>query len=149
MAVRGNATLRGADGGRRWLLRGAAAGAGAMIATVLVVMAIVAALVSDAGTQWGDRQTLTGIVFTALWCVAAGIAGAVGAWQAAEGDAPDAASARLAGALGPVVLIVLITLAALGGEGPSPAVAVIEALVEAAGAVVGASALARRLEPGW
>ena len=112
-------------------------------------MAVVAVLVADAGSQWGDRQTSTAVLFTLLWSLSAGVAGAVGAWQAAEADAPDQASARLAGALGPIVLIVLISLASLGGDGPSVVVVAIEALVESAAAVVGAAALARQLEAGW
>jgi peptidoglycan/LPS O-acetylase OafA/YrhL len=149
MAVRPNVSVRGRDGGRRWLLRGAAAGAGAMIVAVVVVMAVVAVAVSDAGPQWADRQTLTAVLFTLLWSLAAGVAGAVGAWQAAEADAPDHAAARLAGALGPIVLIVLVSIASLGGDGPSAVVVAIEALVESAAAVVGAAALARQLEGGW
>ena len=149
MSVRPNVSVHRRDGGRRWLLRGAAAGAGAMILAVVVVMALVAVVASDPGPQWGDRQALTGVIFTLLWALAAGIAGAVGAWQAAEADAPDQAAARLAGALGPIALIVLVSLASLGGDGPSLVVTAIEALVEAAGAVVGAAALARQLEAGW
>lgn len=149
MAVRPNLSVHGRDGGRRWLLRGAGAGAAAMILAVVVIMAVVAVAIGDSGTQWGDRQTLTGVIFTLLWSLAAGVAGAVGAWQAAEADAPDHAAARLAGALGPIVLIVLISLAALGGDGPSVFVVAIEALVESAAAVVGAGALARQLEAGW
>jgi peptidoglycan/LPS O-acetylase OafA/YrhL len=149
MSVRPNVSVQGRDGGRRWLLRGGAAGAGAMILAVVLVMAVVAVLVSDSGSQWGDRQTVTGVLFTLLWSLAAGVAGAVGAWQAAEGDAPDQASARLAGALGPIVLIVIVSLASLGGDGPSVVVVAIEALVESAAAVVGAGALARQLEAGW
>jgi hypothetical protein len=149
MGALGNVSLRSTDAGRRWFLRGTAAGAAAMIAAVVFAMAIFGAVVGDAGPQWVDRQTLAGVVFTALWCVAAGAAGMAGAWQAAEGGAPDPAAARLAGALGPVVLIVLVSAAALGGDGPSPAVVAIEALLEAAAAIAGATALARRLEPGW
>ena len=51
--------------------------------------------------------------------------------------------------MGPIALIVLVSLASLGGDGPSLVVTAIEALVEAAGAVVGAAALARQLEAGW
>ena len=42
-----------------------------------------------------------------------------------------------------------MSLAALGGDGASPATVVVEGIVEAAAAVVGADALARRLEAGW
>ena len=133
----------------RWLVRGAGAGAGAMLVAVLLAVAIVAAVIGDAGAEWGDRQTLTAVVFTALWCLAAGVAAAIGAWQAAEGGAPDHASVRLAGALGPVVLIVLVSVAALGGDGASSLAVVVEGLVEVVAAIVGADALARRLESGW
>ena len=133
----------------RWLVRGAGAGAGAMLVAVLLAVAIVAAVIGDAGAEWGDRQTLTAVVFTALWCLAAGVAAAIGAWQAAEGGAPDHASVRLAGALGPVALIVLVSVAALGGDGASSLAVVVEGLVEVVAAIVGADALARRLESGW
>ena len=43
----------------------------------------------------------------------------------------------------------LVSVAALGGDGASPATIVVEAIVEVAAAVVGADALARRLEAGW
>jgi hypothetical protein len=138
-----------ATGDRRFLLRGAAAGAGAMVVAVVVALMFVLAFSGDPGPGWADRHTVTGMLLTALWCAAAAGAGAVGTWQAAEGGAPDHAAARLAGALGPAVLIVLVTISALGGDGASPAVVVIEGLVEVAAAVAGAAALARRLEPGW
>jgi len=133
----------------RWLARGAGAGAGAMIAAVLVAVAIATAVIGDAGTEWGDRRALAAVVFTALWCLAAGVAAAVGTWQAAEGGAHDRAAARLAGALGPVALIVLVSVVALGGDGASGATIAVEAVVEMAAAIVGAEALARRLETGW
>ena len=133
----------------RWLVRGVAAGAGAMIAAVLVAVAIATAVIGDAGTEWGDRRTLAAVVFTVLWCVAAGIAAAVGAWQAAEGGAPDRAGARVAGLLGPVLFIVVVSLSALGGGGASTATIAVEAIAEAGAAIVGASVLARGLETGW
>jgi hypothetical protein len=136
-------------GDRGFFLRGAACGAGAMLAAVVFALIFVVALAGDPGPHWADRHTVTGVLLTALWCAAAAGAGAVGAWQAAEGGAPDHASARLAGALGPVALIVVVTVSALGGEGASSAVVVVEGLVEVAAAVAGAAALARRLEPGW
>jgi hypothetical protein len=132
---------------RVFLVRGAAAGAGAMLVAVVVGLAFVVALSGDPGPGWADRGTATGVLTTALWCLAAAGAGAVGAWQAALGGAPDHAAARLAGALGPGLLIVVASVSAVGG---APAgVVVVEALVELAAAVAGASALARRLEPGW
>ncbi|HKE77936.1 MAG TPA: hypothetical protein VKB54_01470 [Solirubrobacteraceae bacterium] len=133
-----------ADG--RFLLRGITAGAATFIVTVLVAMAAVAVTTADAGTGWAERHTLTAVLFTGLWALAAACAGAIGAWQAAEGGAPDQAAARLAGALGPTVLIVLASLTALGGDGASPAAVVAEAVVEIAAAFAGAGALARRLE---
>jgi len=136
-------------GDRGFLVRGAAAGAGAMLVAVVLALMFVVAFSGDAGPGWADHHTLTGVLLTALWCAAAGGAGAVGAWQAAEGGAPDHAAARLAGALGPVALIVVVSVAALGGDGAPPGVVVIEGLVEVAAAVAGAAALARRLEPGW
>jgi hypothetical protein len=136
-------------GDRRFLVRGAAAGAAAMVVAVVLALMFVVALSGDPGPGWADRHTVTGVLLTALWCAAAGGAGAVGAWQAAEGGAPDHAAARLAGALGPAALIVVVSVAALGGDGAPPAVVAIEALVEVAAAVAGAAALARRLEPGW
>ena len=136
-------------GERRFLVRGAAAGAGAMLVVVVFALMFVLAFSGDPGPGWADRHTVTGVLLTALWCAAAGGAGAVGAWQAAEGGAPDNAAARLAGAIGPAALIVVVSVASLGGDGAPPAVVVIEALVEVAAAVAGAAALARRLEPGW
>jgi hypothetical protein len=134
---------------RRFLLRGVAAGAGAMLVAVIFGLMFVLAFSGDPGPGWADRHTVTGVLLTALWCAAAGGAGAVGAWQAAEGGAPDHAAARVAGAVGPAALIVVVSVASLGGDGAPPAVVVIEALVEVAAAVAGAAALARRLEPGW
>ena len=134
---------------RRFLLRGVAAGAGAMLVAVVLALMFVVALSGDPGPGWADRHTVTGVLLTALWCAAAGGAGAVGAWQAAEGGAPDHAAARVAGAVGPAALIVVVSVASLGGDGAPPAVVVIEALVEVAAAVAGAAALAWRLEPGW
>ena len=136
-------------GERRFLVRGVAAGAGAMLVAVVFALMFVLAFSGDPGPGWADRHTVTGVLLTALWCAAAGGAGAVGAWQAAEGGAPDNAAARLAGAIGPAALIVVVSVASLGGDGAPPAVVVIEALVEVAAAVAGAAALARRLEPGW
>jgi hypothetical protein len=136
-------------GERRFLVRGTAAGAGAMLVAVVLALMFVVALSGDPGTGWADRHTVTGVLLTALWCAAAAGAGAVGAWQAAEGGAPDHAAARLAGALGPGLLIVVVSVAALGGDGAGPVVVVIEALAELAAAVAGAAALAQRLEPGW
>jgi hypothetical protein len=136
-----------ATGDTRFLVRGAAAGAGAMVLAVVVALMFVLALSGDPGAGWADRHTVTVVLLTALWCVAAAGAGAVGAWQAAEGGAPDHAAARLAGALGPAALVVVVTISALGGD--SPGVVVVEGLVEVAAAVAGAAALARRLEPGW
>ena len=134
---------------RRFLVRGVAAGAGAMLVAVVLALMFVVALSGDPGPGWADRHTVTGVLLTALWCAAAGGAGAVGAWQAAEGGAPDHAAARVAGAVGPAALIVVVSVASLGGDGAPPAVVVIEALVEVAAAVAGAAALAWRLEPGW
>jgi hypothetical protein len=133
----------------RSLVRGVLAGAGAMIAAVVVAVAVVAIGAGAGGPGWADHAALTGVLLTAVWCVAAAGAAAVGAWQAAEGGAPRASAARLAGTLGPVLLIVLVSVAALGADRPSAAVIVIEAVVEVAAAVAGATALARRLEPGW
>jgi hypothetical protein len=132
---------------RAFLVRGAAAGAGAMLVAVVIGLAFVVALSGDPGPGWADRHALTGVLLTALWCLAAAGAGAVGAWQAAAGGAPDHAAARRAGALGPAVLIVLASLSTIGGA--PAAVVAIEALVELAAAVAGAAALARRLEPHW
>lgn len=133
----------------RWLVRGAAAGAGAMIAAVLVAVGFVAAVVGDAGPGWGDHAALTGVLLTVVWCLAAGVAGATGAWQAAEGGAPHAGAARLAGALGPSLLIALVSIAALGGDWPSAGVVAVEGVLEVAAAIAGAAVLARRLEPTW
>lgn len=149
MGAHGNLRRLGAASDRRWLARGIAAGSAAMVAAVVAALVFIAAVIGDAGQGWAERGTLTAILFTALWCVAAGAAGAVGAWQAAEGRAPHAGAARFAGALGPVVLIVLVSVAALGGDDVSGVAVVAEGIVEAAAAVVGAGALARRLETGW
>jgi hypothetical protein len=136
-------------GDRGFLVRGVAAGAGAMLVAVVLALMFVVAFSGDPGPGWADHHALTGVLLTALWCAAAGGAGAVGAWQAAEGGAPDHAAARLAGALGPAALIVVVSVASLGGHGTPPGVVLVEALVEVAAAVAGAAALARRLEPGW
>ena len=117
-----------------------------MLVAVVVLLTFVMALSGDPGPGWADRHTVTGVLLTALWCLAAAGAGAVGAWQAAEGGAPDHAAARLAGALGPGALVVLASVSTVGG---APAgVVVIEALVEVAAAVAGAALLAARLEAG-
>ena len=149
MGAHGNLPLLGEAGDRRWLARGIAAGAVAMIAAVLVAMFFITAFIGDAGQGWAERGTLTAVLFTALWAVNAAGAGAIGAWQAAESGAPHTAAARFAGAFGPVALIVLVTVASLGGDGASPATVLVEGIVEVAAAVAGADALARRLEAGW
>ena len=149
MGTHGHLPLLGEAGDRRGLVRGIGAGAGAMVLAVLVAMVFITAVIGDAGQGWTEQSTLTAVLFTALWSVAAGVAGATGAWQAAESGAPHAAAARFAGALGPVVLIVLVSVAALGGDGASGVAIVVEGIVEAAAAVLGADALARRLEAGW
>ena len=149
MGAHGNLPLLGEAGDRRWLLRGLGAGAGAMVLFVLVAMVFITAVIDDAGQGWAEQGTLTAVLFTALWSVAAATAGAIGAWQAAERGAPHSAAARFAGALGPVVLVVLVSAAALGGDGASSVAVVAEGVLEAAAAVAGADALARRLEAGW
>ena len=136
-------------GDRRFLVRGVAAGAGAMLVAVVLALMFVVALTGDPGPGWADHHTATGVLLTALWCAAAGGAGAVGAWQAAEGGAPDHAAARLAGALGPAALIIVVSVGALSGDGAPPGVVAIEALVEIVAAAPATAALARRLEPGW
>jgi hypothetical protein len=120
-----------------------------MILGVLGALFFVTAFIGDAGQGWADRGTLTAVLFTALWSVAAAAAGAIGAWQAAESGAPHTSAARFAGALGPVVLIVLVSAASLGGDGASGMAVVAEGVVEVAAAVAGADALARRLEAGF
>lgn len=149
MGAHGNMPLLGEAGDRRWLIRGIGAGAGAMIAAVLVALVFISAVIGDAGQGWAERGTLTAVLFTALWAVNAAGAGALGAWQAAEGGAPHTAAARFAGAFGPVALIVLVSAASLGGDGASVATIVVEGIAEAGAAVLGADALARRLEAGW
>ena len=149
MGAHGNLPLLGEAGDRRWLARGIATGAVAMIAAVLVAMFFVTAFIGDAGQGWAERGTLTAALFTALWAVNAAGAGAIGAWQAAESGAPHTAAARFAGAFGPVALIVLVSVASLGGDGASPLTVVVEGIVEVAAAVAGADALARRLAAGW
>jgi hypothetical protein len=149
VGAHGNLPLLGEAGDRRWLLRGIGAGAGAMVVGVLGAMVFVTAFIGDAGQGWAERGTLTAILFTALWAGTAAAAGAVGAWQAAESGAPHTAAARFAGAFAPVALVVLVSVAALGGDGASSVAVVVEGVVEAAAAVVGADALARRLEAGW
>jgi hypothetical protein len=137
-----------ARGDRGWLPRGALAGGVVMIVAVLPAVALVTAVVGDAGPGWAEQRTFTGVAFTALWALAAAGAGAIGAWQAAEGGAPSRAAARLAGALGPALLILVVSVASLGGDGASSAAIVAQAVVEIAAAVAGATALARRLESG-
>ena len=149
MGAHGNLPLLGEAGDRRWLARGIATGAVAMIAAVLVAMFFITAFIGDAGQGWAERGTLTAFLFTALWAMNAAGAGAIGAWQAAESGAPHTAAARLAGAFGPVALIGLVTVASLGGDGASPLTVLVEGIVEVAAAVAGADALARRREAGW
>ena len=149
MSAHGHSRLLGDAGDRRWLVRGIGAGAGTMIVGVLVALFFITAVIGDAGQGWAERGTLTAVLFSALGSVAAAAAGAIGAWQAAESGAPSTAAARFVGALGPVVLIVLVSVASLGGDGASAGAVVLEGVVEAAAAVAGADALARRLEAGW
>ena len=134
-------------GERSFLVRGVAAGAGAMLVGVVVLLVFVVAFSGDPGPGWADSHALTGVLLTGLWCLAAAGAAAVGAWQAALGGAPDHAAARHAGVAGPVALIVVASLSAVGGA--PPAVVVVEGFLEVAAAVAGATLLARRLEPGW
>jgi hypothetical protein len=149
MSAHGHPRLVGHAGDRRWLARGIGAGIGAMILGVLVALLFITAVIGDAGQGWAERGTLTAVLFTSLWSVAAAAAGAIGAWQAAESGAPSTAAARVVGALGPVLVIVLVSVAALGGDDPSAGAVVLEGVVEVAAAVAGADALARRLEAGW
>ena len=136
-------------GDRRWLLRGAGIGAGAMLLFMLVAIAFVGVMSSGGDTTWADRREMTAILFTAFWSLAAAGAAAIGAFQAAEHDAADHAAVRLAGALGPAAIVVLASLWALGGDDVSIGAIVIEAVVEIGARDLGAAALARRLEPGW
>ena len=62
---------------RRFLLRGVAAGAGAMLVAVIFALMFVLAFAGDPGPGWADRHAVTGVLLTALWCAAAGGAGAV------------------------------------------------------------------------
>lgn len=141
--------MAGLAGDRRWLVRGAGMGAGAMLLFMVVAIAFVGAMSSGGDTTWADRREMTAIIFTAFWALAAAAAAAIGAYQAAEHDAPDHAAVRLAGALGPVAIIVLASLWALGPGDVAIGAVVIEAVVEIGAAIAGAAALARRLEPGW
>ena len=121
-----------------------------MVAAVIVAMVFVTAFIGDAGQGWAERGTMTAVLFTGLWCVAAATAGAVGAWQAAERGAPHIAAARFAGAFGPGAADRPRERRGAGrrrgigrdhrGRGASS---------RAAAAVAGADALARRLEAGW
>jgi hypothetical protein len=63
-------------GERRFLVRGVAAGAGAMLVGVVFALMFVLAFSGDPGPGWADRHTVTGVLLTALWCAAAGGAGA-------------------------------------------------------------------------
>jgi len=131
------------------LARGTAAGIGAMLASVLAMIGLIAVFIGDASLDWADRKALTAVVFTLLWSALAAGAAAVGAWQAAEGGADHHAAARLAGVLGPALLIALISVAALAAGEPGAAVVLIEAVIEIAAAGAGAFALARRLDASW
>ena len=91
-----------------------------MIAVILVGDVLRRASSSATPPGWAERGTLTAILFTALWSLAAAGAGAIGAWQAAERGAPDHAAVRLAGALGPVAIDRARQPWALGGDDASP-----------------------------
>lgn len=147
MAARATGSPLNATADRRWLLRGAAAGAGAMVLGVIFMMVLIAVIVGDGSVGWADHMVLAGVVVTCLVSLVAAAAGAVGTWQAAAGGAPHQSAARLAGALGPASLIVLVTLAPLDIDGPGVAVRLMEAVVEVAAAIAGAAVLARRLDP--
>ena len=67
MGAHGNLPLLGEAGDRRWLLRGIGAGAGAMVAAVIVAMVFVTAFIGDAGQGWAERGTMTAVLFTGLW----------------------------------------------------------------------------------
>ena len=121
-----------------------------MVAAVIVAMVFITALIGDAGQGWAERGTLTAVLFTGLWSRRRGRGGrrrrlAGGRAAGRPTSRPRASPARS----GPCVLIVLVSVAALGGDGASPATIVVEGIVEAAAAVAGADALARRLEAGW
>lgn len=138
------------DGLGTWLLRGIATGAGAMLAGVIVAVAFVGAISGGADAGWADRAESTAILFTLFWALAAAGSAAVGAFQAAERGAPTHGAVRVAGVLGPAIIIVVATVWGLSGGGTaSPGAVLAEGVVELAGAVAGAAALARRLEPGW
>jgi hypothetical protein len=137
------------DGDGAWLVRGAAIGAGATVVAILLGTFLVGLLAHDPDPGWGDRQAMTAILLTVVWCIAVATAGALGAWQAAERGAPGRLAATFAGALGPAVLVVLISAWGLGSDTGTPSGIVIEALAEVAAAVARAAALASRLEPGW
>ena len=64
MGAHGNLPLLGEAGDRRWLLRGIGAGAGAMVAAVIVAMVFVTAFIGDAGQGWAERGTMTAVLFT-------------------------------------------------------------------------------------
>ena len=73
-----------------------------MIVGVLVALFFITAVIGDAGQGWAERGTLTAVLFTALWSVAAAAAPAPSArGRRPRAARPARAAARFAGALGP------------------------------------------------
>jgi len=133
---------------RSVVLRAGLAGTAAWIAALIVLVALVALLLGDAGPDWRATGTWAGtvVMLTAVNALSAGLGGGVGVWQAATGGAQSRREALLAGC-GPLVLVATgLTLmfieVSLGGV-----VAALGSIVaSAAGALAGGVLVARRLD---
>ena len=150
MGAHGNLPLLGEAGDRRWLARGIATGAGAMIAAVLVAMVFITAVIGDAGQGWAERGTLTAVLFTALWAMNAAGAGrhrrVAGGRERRPPHRGRALRRRLRPGRADRARHASPRWAATA---PRRVTVLVEGIVEVAAAVAGADALARRLEAGW
>lgn len=106
---------------------------------LLLLMRLVLALFGAGTSELSLGVTLAAVVFLGT---AAGAA--AGAWQAAAGGAPSRASTALAGAAGPALLGSTVSVALSLGESISLGRTILELTMVVAGALAGASLVARR-----
>lgn len=118
--------------------RGLAAGAATFIAAVLLLT-----LVAIGALGIGEDASTDGLgaVFAVITAIAAGCAASIGAWQAAAGGARTQRAALGIGIAAPLLVAVPLVAANPGSAGD----AALALAATAAGAVAGATALARRL----
>lgn len=132
---------------RSVVLRAGLAGTATWIAALVVLIALVALLLGDAGPNWDSAGAWvsTVVMLTAVNGLAAGLAGGVGVWQAAAGGAQSRREALLAGCLPPVIVASGLTLmlADLSLGGVVAALGGILAIT--LGALAGGGLVARRL----